>query len=238
MIHINDIVDHIKAMLGTTRNLELSDESIIRCLQQETLKTLSVYLPYYVTAPLNLQENKIMPGANIFYVPTKFGDDFELMSVEAVVPISGSSGNGIGSYTGSSSLQGLISSLAFQRLGNALTQAAINPETFEFLAPNQLRLPNNYTTNSAMVVYRTTHKRDFSTFPAGLYNIIQDLAVADFAIDILSIRRYYNTTNTLFAQINLDMDFYNQQPDRRRELIQQLRENQLKYSHTRKIYLA
>lgn len=240
MIEINSLVDHIKARLGAShRRLELDDEAIIQCLQDETLKTLSIYHPYYCQTTLNLGTSAVMEGMNTYYIPTRLGDDFDVMGVEVMFPMSTSTvANNTFYMPGGNDLQSLISSLSTGVLSNTLSGAAVNPTTFTFMAPNMIRLHHNLSSKSVMLVLRTTHKRDFSTFPYGLMETVKQLAFYDVAMDIFSIRRFFSNTQTMFAQINLDMDLYNQIPDRRTELVEKMRNEQLKYSNTRKIYLA
>lgn len=240
MININMLVNHVKARLGVThRQIELSDEAIMQCLQEETLKTLSVYHPFFCQMSLSLKDKEIMPYSNTYFLPERLGDDFDIVGVEKVIPVStGAAANNMFYLPAGSDLQGIISSLAMTKLANTLSAATINPETHQFIAPNMLRIYNNFSMSEVMLIVRTTHKRDFSTFPFGMLEMIKDLAFYDVAMDIYSIRKYFSNIQTLFAQINLDMDFLNSIPDKRSELIEKMRVRQLRFSNTRKLYIA
>lgn len=260
MINISLIVDHIKARLGVThRHIEFSDESIIKCIQDTTLKTISVYAPYYLIAFLNLKDNQVLPGMNTFFIPTEYGDQFELMSVEYLLPTSVAASNyndaskennttptsntaftNALSYTflpGGGDLQATIASLSTMKLGMSMYNATTNPCTFDFLPPNMIRINSAGLFHNVAMVVRTTHKKDFTTFPAGMLELVKDMAFYDVCIDIYSIRKYFSSIRTLFAEIQLDMDMYNEARDKRAELIERMRRNQLKYGHTKKIYL-
>jgi hypothetical protein len=234
------LVNHIKARLGVThRQVELSDEAIIQCLQEETLKTLSVYHPFFCQTVLNLKDNEVMPMSNTYFLPERLGDDFDIVGVEVVIPVStGAAANNMFYIPAGSDIQSIVSSLAATRLANTLSAATINPETYTFISPNMLRLYNNYSMSSVMLIVRTTHKRDFSTFPFGMLEMIKDLAFYDVAMDIYSIRKYFSNIQTLFAQINLDTEMLSSIPDKRTELIEKMRTRQLRFSNTRKLFIA
>lgn len=240
MINLNMLVDHVKARLGAShRQLELSDKAIMDCLQNETLKTLSVYHPYYCQIVLNLAECSVAPNMNTYFVPEKLGDDFDVVGVEYVLPVaSGTASSSLFFLPAGPDLQTIIGSLAMTKLANSIGSATINPATHQWLAPNMIRLMNNFSVSDAMLVARTTHKRDFTTFPFGMLDTIKKLALYDVAMDIYSIRKYFSNVQTMFAQIQLDMSFFETIPDKRDELIERMRKDQLKYSNTKKIYLA
>lgn len=240
MININMLISHVKARLGVShRQIELLDDAIIKCLQEETLNTLSVYNPYYCTVFINLEEYRVMQGMNTFFIPTELGEDFNLMSVEKVMPTNfGASASYMSYLPGGTDLQSLLANLATTKLMNSLGDVAIVPYTFEFNAPNMLRLDNSSQMNNVMLIVRTTHKKDFTTFPFGLLETIKKLALYDVMIDIHSIRKFFSNTQTMFAQINLNIDDLQSAMDKRDELVEKLRNEQLKYATTRKIYQA
>ena len=66
---------------------------------------------------------------------------------------------------------------------------------------------------------------------------IKKLAFYDVALDIYSIRRYFSSLSTTFADIELNLDDLSVS-DRRDDLIETLRKNQLKNPGARKIYIA
>lgn len=240
MINISMLLDHVKSRLGVShRHIEFLDEALIKCLEQTTLQTLSVYCPFYCSMVINLKESEVIPNMNTYFVPETLGDDFNVMGVEYVMPVStGQSSTSLFYMPMGGDLQGIISSLAMTKLANGLLSATINPQTHQFIAPNMVRLFANSTMTNAMMIARTTHKKDFSTFPFGMLETIKNLAFYDVAMDIYSVRKYFSNVQTLFAQIQLDMDMYNSIPDKRDELIEKLRTRQLRFSNTKKIFIA
>lgn len=245
MINISMLVDHVKSRFGVShRKIELDDEAIVNCLVDTTLKTLSIYAPYYCTLKLNLAQNEVMPGMNTYFVPEVLGDEFTVMSIEQAFPTSGSNvmSSGAAGATffmpAGTDIQNIITSLAAAKFANMMQTQAINPFTFEYLPPNMIRFNHNMSTSDMMLIARTTHRKDFSTFPFGMLDTIKELAFYDVALDIYSIRRHFSNMRTLFAEINLDMEMFNGIPAERREFIANLRKNQLRYSATKKIYVV
>ena len=240
MVHISDIVDYVKARLGVShRKIELEDQAIIRCLVQETLRNLSIYAPFYCYVTIDLDDNETFPGMNTYHIPEDANGDFTIMGVEKALPMdTGRVSSSMYYMPAGSDLQSITTSLAMTKLGNTLLATTTMPTTHEFIPPNMVRLSSNYTTRACFLICRTTHRKDFSTFPMGFLDTIKELALYDVALDIHGIRKHFANVQTLFAQIQLDMNFYEQIPDKRRELVDRLRRNQQKWSTTRKIIVA
>jgi hypothetical protein len=237
---IAELVNNIKARLGAShRNLELDDRDIVNLLQNETLKTASIYNPFFLEYLLDPETEQVEGMGNVFNVPMEIAG-FETMGVEKVfaaqntasmyglVPY-GILGGDIGTIMGN---------YLNMKLANGITGLMLPPDTFQYVHPGMLRIFNTYTQNKYFVVLRTTHKKDFSTFPYGLRETIMKLALADVANDLLGIRTFFQNLGSTFAEINLNTDMLNNWADKRDDLIENMRKNQLKNAGVRKIYVA
>jgi hypothetical protein len=237
---IAELVNNIKARLGAShRNLELDDRDIVNLLQNETLKTASIYNPFFLEYLLDPETERVEGMGNVFNVPMEIAG-FETMGVEKVfaaqntasmygfVPY-GILGGDIGTIMGN---------YLNMKLANGITGLMLPPDTFQYVHPGMLRIFNTYTQNKYFVVLRTTHKKDFSTFPYGLRETIMKLALADVANDLLGIRTFFQNLGSTFAEINLNTDMLNNWADKRDDLIENMRKNQLKNAGVRKIYVA
>jgi hypothetical protein len=237
---INDIVNHIKARIGTyKRDIELDDDAIIRCLEQETLKTLSVYFPYYVEWTLDTTLEKVPGMSNVFYLPELIADRFYVFGVEKVIPAITQSGMSQLTNIYGSNLPSL-SNYVDTKLNSTFNSLLSMPDTFTYLPPNMVRLNNINALvgyNAMKCILKVTHSRDFKTFPFGLRETIKKLALYDVCLDIKGIRQYFSTVNTTFGEIQLNMDLFDVS-DKRDDLIETLRKNQLKNSQVKKIYIA
>ena len=234
---INEILNYIKARLGAShRQLELSDEAIIDCLQQETLLTLSAYFPYYIE--YNIELKRLDGSKNIVLLPETLGGQYRVIGVQSIYNTY-SSVIGITNIYGSN-IDDSISSFLDSKVNASLNSAFSNPDTFEFLPPNMLRLNNfaNYSMNNTLtLLFKTTHRNDFATFPFGLRETIKKLALYDVSLDIYGIRKYFSNLSTTFAEIELNLDDLNVS-DKRDELVELMRRNQLKTSSAKKIWIV
>ena len=237
---IAELVNNIKARLGAShRNLELDDRDIVSLLQNETLKTASIYNPFFLEYLLDPETERVEGMGNVFNVPMEIAG-FETMGVEKVfaaqntasmygfVPY-GILGGDIGTIMGN---------YLNMKLANGITGLMLPPDTFQYVHPGMLRIFNTYTQNKYFVVLRTTHKKDFSTFPYGLRETIMKLALADVANDLLGIRTFFQNLGSTFAEINLNTDLLNNWADKRDDIIESMRRSQLKNASVRKIYVA
>lgn len=235
---INDIVNHIKARLGAShRKLELSDEDIVNCLQTETLQTLSVYHPFYMEYGFNFNTSAVDNMEGTYNLPTEI-EGFKVLGVERSIGSVGqmsmnSSFNMLGG-----NLLSAMTSFMNSKLAAGLQSVMMPPETFQYIHPGMFRVYNTSGMNSCALALKTTHRKDFGTFPPGLRETIFKLALADVANDLLGIRTYFQNVGSTFAEINLNLDLLNKWSDSRDEIVEQMRKNQLKNAGVRKIYLA
>lgn len=236
---INDLVKHVKSRLGAYhRKLELDDDSIIQCLEQETLKTLSVYFPYYLEWILNTKENLVPDLKNTYFLPEEI-HGYTIIGVERVLPKFGQTqSTGLGNVYGG--ILPSINSFINMQLDQVMISAFMVPNTFTFMPPNMVRLNGevNFTSYQMFsVTLKTTHNKDFSTFPFGLRETIKKLALYDVCLDIFGIRNYFSNLSTTFGDVNLQLDILNVE-DKRDDLIEKLRLNQIKNARVKKIYIV
>ena len=236
---INDIIRHVKARMGAySRKLELDDDSLIRILEQETLPTLSVYFPYYIEYILDTVTNQLPGANNQFYLPSEI-EGFYLLGVERVLPCIGASqSTGMGNVYGG--VMPSLNNFINMKLDQTILSAFMVPNTFTFFPPNTIRLNGelNFTMYKRLnLTLKVTHNKNFSTFHPGLREIIMKMAFYDIALDILGIRKYFQSLSTTFGEVDLNLDML-EVSDRRDDLIETLRKNQLKNSVVKKIYIA
>lgn len=236
---LNEIVNHIKSRLGASyRKLELSDDQLVQILQQETLNAVSVYNPFFLEYNLDLLSSKIEGSDNTFNVPLEVGG-FRTIGVERVYSSSGGSNAGLNTFNIlGTDLLTAMNNYANSKLMAGFATTMMPPETFQYIHPGLLRLFNLQTSNRAFIVLRTTHRKDFGTFPYGLRESIMKVALGDVANDLLGARNFFQNISTPFAEINLNTDQLKEWSDKREEAMENLRKNQLKNANVRKIYVA
>ena len=237
---IAEIVNHVKSRLGTThRRIELDDRDIVRLLQDETLKTMSIYHPFFLEYLLDTETTLVEGMGNTYNLPLEI-EGFRLIGVEKVFTAASSPAAMAPAAFGllGTSLEQALTNFANLKLMQGITTVMLPPETFQFIPPGLLRIFNIYTNKNVFVVLKTTHKKDFSTFPYGLRETVMKLALADVANDLLGIRTFFQNLGSTFAEINLNTDLLNNWADKRYDLIENMRRSQLKNAGVRKIYVA
>lgn len=247
MVSLNGVLDYVKARLGVShRQLELADEGMIKCILEQSLPEFSIYFPYYCGYSLDTSsENRVPNSDNMFFIPESI-DDFDIMGVQAVMNAGVHASGGMGmdnQAMGTLTMlgtnpQSAIMAMAGARMSSTMMDASgfLN-ESWTWLPPNIIRFNANIGQDAALIL-RTTHKKDLTTIPHGAMGWFKELALIDVATDIMSIRRYFSNVQTIFAQIQMDVDYLKDIADRRNDLIERFRKEQLKYAHTRKIYIA
>lgn len=241
---LNQILSHVKSRLGASaRQLELSDEELVRCLQDETLQTFSVYAPFYIEYSIDLEKSVVEGMTNTYNLPLEI-HGFKVVGVEKMIPSSGmaimnSGGAGNWGILGGN-YEAAMNSFINAKLATGMNSLFMTPETFQYIHPGLLRVYKSMpsTASSLMLFLKTTHRKDFGTIPNGYLEMVKKLALADVANDLLGIRSYFSNINTTFAEINLNLDQLKDWSDKRDDIIENLRKSQLKASGATKIWLA
>jgi hypothetical protein len=236
---IVNLLNFIKSKLGSSSvKLELSDDDIVTILQQETLKTISVYNPFYVEYMLNMDTDLVEGSNNTFYIPDNIYG-FIPFGVEKVINASSfTSYNQWGVLGGD--LRTAMELVINSKMINNLEVLTLPPQTFQYIQPNIIRLNTSFlpSLSRILLVLRTTHKDDFSTIPFGLRETVKNLAMSDVCSDLLGMRTYFQNLTTPFAEINLNVDYLRDWVDKRNDIIDSLRKNQLKNANAKKIFFA
>lgn len=235
-------MDYIHNRLGhLVKKIELSDDDIIKCLQNETLITMSLYYPFFIEYKLDTNANRMENSNNMFYLPNDI-EGHKLLSVASVQTGTAYS-NG---WTGGNpyniignSIHNSIMGYNAVKLNLNVTSALTVPETFSFIPPNLLRLYSvNFRNQYYMCIFKMTHREDFATFHIGLREIIRNLAFYDVCIDLYGVRKYFSQINTLFAEIQLETSMLEDAIGKREEVLEKLKHNMLLSTHQRKIFIG
>lgn len=244
MFNMNSVLDYIKARLGAShRKIEFSDEGLIRCITEQTLPEFSIYFPYFCQYRLDTSDdNKVYGSDTTFFVPETI-NDFQVMGVQwAINSTLVGSNNLMTTEANQITMLGTcpmaaLSALVGARLAQTLsTSTGFTNESFTFLPPNMIRLNANVGSYPTLVL-RTTHRRDLTTIPFGASSLFKELALCDVCLDIIGIRNYFQNIQTLFAQIQLNVDELKNIAEKRVDLIERFRKEQLKSANIRKVYI-
>jgi hypothetical protein len=225
------ILNRAKSFLGhnVTGALDFSDEDILACLDQETLPTLSIYLPWLTDIKVDLIRDQISNRNGIYQIQA---NNERLLGVNRVR-------DGVGAF-GAFPYDPLMFGNILDRQLIADQQSATELSlTWDFRPPNILELfPKGLRYNEIYVECKCVHPTHLRTIPPTAREILKELFLSDLAIDVLSIRQYFQTMQTVYGEINLNIERLQAQADKRTEIIDKLELKQFKTAHARRIWIA
>ena len=233
-INISDIINRIKARIGASvRGLELSDYHLSELLTNESLKTLSIYFPQIIPHVIDADEDIVdkTGNTNLFYLKTSY----PVIGVSDVIDI------GYLDYTNNALYHRLMtnpSDIMMSYLTKELLDANTLPTTATFIPPNMVSIhPYNDLHRKIVLKLKVPHQ-SFNTLHAGLREKVFKLCEYDVKLDILGIRKYFNSLSTPFADIELNLGSFEDAESKRDELIQLFRINQHKSANRKKLWVG
>jgi len=237
MINLSQTLNYIKARLGASvHKLELSDQEILRCIQEETMYTMSEFFP----------EKKI----HRIY-PHELVDDHEgtyfLRGLEDRVVLGVSKllennsathnvGTGSSFYDHSLPIHNIESFMMTKAVVN-VSSALSFPYTYEFKPPNKVLIQPHIRTPFVDLELKLVHANP-STFHPGLRKYFNKLALYDVQLDLLGIRKYFQSISSSYGEINLRMEDLEQADQSREELIELFAQKQIYSPNRQKIWVA
>lgn len=160
------------------------------------------------------------PVNNLLRIPKYFKT--EILGVQDVKPY-----NSLSNLSMSSSFETLESyqDLAQgQELAN-LSSAMIPPKTFEFVAPDKLRLYNNHVYNSKIQVEVSyKHAEDLHTIPETQRSEFYKLVLLSAKAFLYANLSHYNEIETAYGRVSLNIDKWEGAAEQRDELVEKWKE--------------
>ena len=225
------LLGRAKVFIGqcVTGQIDFKDEDILRCLDQETLPTLSIYLPWMHDVKVEVERDQIFPDRPGIY---------QLRTTERLLGINRLR-EGVGSF-GSFPYDPMLFGDTLDRQlvvdRQSATELAI---TWEFQAPNVVEIfPKGLTFPELWFECKCVHPTHLRTIPPTAREVLRDLFLADLAADVLSVRQYFQSMQSVFGELNLNLDRLQTQADRRQEIIDKLELKQFKTGHAQRIWIA
>jgi len=215
----NNVLSYIKSHLGAPVNeLELTDEQIIRYIQEHTLVEFSNYVPhkkYEVITSSNLVQDYPVPK---YEIPT---DDPILDVMEVYYNNDYSTGlESLAAALGTRTTLPAVRLALEAQVRLDIAKYFAPAITFEFESPKYLYITPKV--DIALVRYGTVHK-NLNTIPADMYQLFKRLALADIMIWLGSIRSKFESLATPVAQVQLNwQQLYQEGQQIRAEVTQML----------------
>ena len=198
-------------------------------MDQETLPTLSIYLPWLYDFKVDTVADRIGEREGVYQIRTN-GE--RLLGVHRVR-------EGVGAF-GAFPYDPLLFGDVLDRQLVADRQSASELSlTWDFRAPNIIELfPKGLQYSEVLVECKCVHPTHLRTVPPTAREILRELFLADLEIDVLSVRQYFQNIQSVFGELNLNLDRLQQQADKRSEIIEKLEVKQHKSAHARRIWIA
>lgn len=224
------VLRYINRMLGTAvQEIELTEEEIIRVVLQESLMTYSKYFPYQYKERIT-QADCVGEGyTNVFRLPNK--DRLEIIGVHKVWLDHQNQFGG--------SLLPLINDPFSSQLLNDNLSMTMTPVTFEYQAPNLITIrPNIRYLKSALVEVKAVHPRHLKTIPVSMRDQFLRLALDDVLLSLYPIRHRFESLSTVYGNISLFLEMVDGAAADKEALIDSWKENLLRDSRAKRIWIA
>ena len=220
------VLRHIKRKLGTAyHKLEIDDDQIMDIVWEESLYTYSSYFPYITQIKLGEDDTVNDPELNGVY---EIDTDLEILGVNKV----------FNHQYERSRAQRYTLNPAMEAAANDMFSSYENKDTFRFMPPNRLEIfPKNVFIPEMMAEIKAVHPIHLMTIHPGMRNHFLKLAELDVKVDIYQMRTQYESINTSFGEINLDLDKYSNAESEREDLIQEFEENYIKNSRRKSVWI-
>lgn len=225
----NTVLDYVKLHLGHPFNIiEFDDNFLINEIicSNNYLKEFSQYFPKEERVELNdsnniaKTENKGYNKGNfkgLYNNSWKLESENEILSVYKVIQ---------STFVGNAALYGDIpmyqNPLGFNT-DNFLISMTEPKITFKFYYPDILEVYGMTKTHTMMAVLNVVHDKDLSSIPSSLHMSYNKFCLYTAANFILAIRYKYETMDTPFGQISLNIPWIQDLANKKQDLIQEFR---------------
>jgi hypothetical protein len=232
-LNMSTVIQHIESELGAShRMLELLQDQMVQTVKKRTLVTFSQYFPHLATHVVDETKDRVDPAiTGRYYIKT---EEWEVLGVAKMVVDSVTRGI-VGGYP----LYGIFDD-PFDRQINADVRSMIEePITWVWVPPNVIELNQKWVFGGNFTLeLKTVHPDTLHTIPLTYTDEFLDLATADVKAALYNIRSQFQSINSPFGQIELNVDDLKQGKDDRATIVANWRANFLKQARRRKIWSA
>lgn len=225
-----DVLRYIHRMLGAAmQEIELSDDEIMRVVFQESLPTYSKYFPYHIKETITSEDSIGGGYTNVYKIPNI--DRLEIIGVHRVWL------DNMNQF-GGSLLPVVNNPYETQLLMDQLSKT-ITPTTFEYEAPDLVTIrPKIYKLGQAMIEINTIHPKHLRTIPMNMRDQFLRLALDDVLISLWPLRHRFESYTTVYGSLQPFFEQVDNAQSDKNELIEYWKENILRDSRAKKIWIA
>ena len=229
-LNCTDVIRYLHRLLGASlQEIELSDDEMMRIVFQESLPTYSKFFPYRYKLTIT-QDDSIGGGyTNVYKIPNK--DRLEIIGVSRMWL------NNMNSY-GGSRFPVVNDPFETQLLMDHMSRT-VTPQTFDYEAPDIVTIkPKIYNLKSALIEVKTIHPKHLRTIPMNMRDEFLKLCGLDVLVSLYPIRKRFENMTTVYGSIQLFLDQVDSAAGERTDLLEKWRQEYLKDSQTKKIWIA
>jgi len=212
-----------------TGRADFQDSDLLALLEQETLPTFSVYLPWLERVTVDVKLDQLPGQEGIYQIRRAPGT---IIGINRLM-------EGVGAF-GAFPYDPLLFGDVLDRQLVADRQSMSEVSmTWQFRAPNVVEVyPKGLTYQNLTFEVKLVHPTHLRTIPFGARETLRDLYLADLAADVLTVRQYFQSLQTVFGEMNLNLDRLQQHADKRQDIIEKLERLQHKSAGARRVWIA
>ena len=227
------LLRHIKAEIGaTTRPLPISDDEVLKVVEEETLPTFSKYYPYFYPLTVNPVTDEVVADdahASSYIMDTQ---GMEVLGVARIYRTDGMASDARYPYYNTNNIFDIA-------VANNYLSLTTVTDTFAFYPPNLIEIfPKMYGKKSFMVIAKCVHLPSLQSVPIKFKDQLYDLATIDVKKYLYPILKHYDQLNTPFGSIDLKINDLEDAESKRAELLDKFRSMYLKEPERKKIWIG
>jgi len=236
MITSTELIRWLEKKLGFKFTmLEITHDEILENIRSDTLITFSKYFPNQERIRINVKEDLVEGYNNRFYLKTQG----EVLNINRIISSAVLGSNVINDMLHPAAQTLLFGDPITRQMQVDLLSTVNNPTTFSFIPPNKIEIyPSVNVPDSYIIVCNIVHSKDFYTIPINLQEIFFKLCLYDTQDLLYHIRNRFNNLQTTFGNIELYLDEYREAEDKKKDLLEDLKKNSLRYNKRKKIFIA
>ena len=230
------LLNKVKRLLGIKSFiLPFSDEELLQILYEDTLPVFSIYFPRYYRKQMNIKDLEPVRDSVVSGLPTRYylnGPEFEQMQIIDIEDVKLLQPP-IDMYHAHSYNRGMDAySLVAESFAEASLQSMLNtPIVCKIEPPNILLFDAIDTYMGGLMEFKflVCHAPDLSTLQYSWREMILELYKYDVQILLYNELKHYDNIDTMFGNIELKIDDWQDALSRREELILKWKEGFLRF---------
>ena len=223
------VLRYLNRMLGVlVQELEISEEEMMRVVFQESLPTYSKFFPYRYRTALS-GANFVQGTTNTYQIPAE--SNLEIIGIHKVY---------ISNMVQFGSTMIPLSLNPFEnQIFNDFASMTVTPVTFTYIPPYEIQIfPKIIASRSAILEVKAIHPKHLKTIPMNMRDEFLKLCLYDVLLSLYPLRHRFENFTTVYGSIQPFLDMVDSAKDDKDALIERFRENLLKDSNTRRIWVG